>query len=93
MKDKLQQRAIEFAQSLGFSSELSADVSALIDYFDVESMSPEEQAVFILEVGRLVHDRYTQLIDQTRESGGGEVMPYAEFARGVFAELIAEGGR
>jgi hypothetical protein len=93
MKDTFNERAVEFAQSLGFSAELSADVSKLIDYFDVESMSPEEQAVFILEVGRLVHDRYALVINQTRESGGGEVMPYADFARGVFAELIAEGGR
>jgi hypothetical protein len=78
----------DITAALGASPELSAEMNRLIEHFDVASMHAEEQALFLLEVGRLIHDEYVRQIEEVRARGRGMVPPYAECARATVSALL-----
>jgi hypothetical protein len=89
MREPLLDDVDDITAALGASPELSAEMNRLIEHFDVASMHAEEQALFLLEVGRLIHDDYVRRIEEVRASGGGGIVPpYAECARATVSALL-----
>ena len=74
---------------LGFSAELATDLDRLLTTFNLEAASVSEQTVFLLEFGRLAHDRYQQLIDQAQAKGQSSVIPYAQCVRDLVHEVTS----
>lgn len=81
----------DIASHLGSPPELSAEMNRLIEHFDLASMHAEEQAIFLLEVGRLAHDEYARRIDDIRAAGGSVLPPYVECLRATVSALICGG--
>ncbi len=69
------------------SPELHQELELLYKEFNLSSMTPEEQGIFILELGRLAHDRYQQRLDQAVRRGEAVVLSYADHVRELVHEL------
>jgi len=74
------------AEDLGMSLSVCSDFSRLLNEFDVHAMHAEEQAIFLLEFGRLARDRYEQL----SASAQGIIPTLTESVTRLINELIAQ---
>jgi hypothetical protein len=90
MSDQHSEVSNLLANELGFSTALLAHVESLLERFNVTAMLPDEQAIFVIEIARIVHDRYQQFVEETVSHGGPAVPSYEEIARDTLAELMKE---
>jgi hypothetical protein len=60
--------ALFVSKHLGFPDEVIRDIAILLEHVAFSAMSAEEQAVFMLELGRLAADRYTQVASKRQDS-------------------------
>jgi hypothetical protein len=80
------------ANELGFSPALLAQMENVLERFNTSAMLPDEKAIFLIELARIVHDRYQQVVEETVLRGGSNVPSYEELARDTLAELSKEVG-
>ena len=68
------------AGPFGFSEGVLADISSMLESVGIRNMTPEEQAVFLLEFSRLIQDRFQQRSSSAQVS-------YETFVRMVCKEF------
>lgn len=59
--------ALYVSKHLGFPDEVIRDISILLEHIAFSAMSAEEQAIFMLELGRLAAERYAQLVSKHQD--------------------------
>ena len=63
-------------------------MESLLEKFEVSRMSSDEQALFLIEVGRILHERYSQKIEESRAKDDEEVGSFEQCALTTLNELI-----